>query len=123
MVAGIRTSAEIVIVNRLSLAGFGAGFGLIGVGVLVVARDLLKNRLLSNLGAALVFGGAGMALLLPIPASFAASGVLSRAGYQVCKALSEPSFKLTRTAWVRPPSACRSQRVDMSRRPPRRTGD
>jgi len=115
MIQAIHTSAEVVMVNRLHIAGLGAGLGLIGTALMIITGEFLQHARLTRWASALMVAGAALALVLPLPASLCAHYVLSSSGYETCAALSEPSFKLSRTAWVRDAETCRKA-VD-ARRP------
>ena len=106
MLSGMLKLDPVVIVDRLALAGCGAGLGMLGAALVVISGDFLRSRRLTQASFAILLTGGLLTVLLPLPASLAASGYLARSGYITCRELTEPSFKLSRTAWVRSADAC-----------------
>jgi len=110
MIRAIQNSEPSVIVDRLAIAACGAGIGMLGAALVVIAGDFLKSPILMKWAAVLFIGGGLLTIALPLPISMVASAYLSESGYVVCRELTEPSFKLSRTAWVRNESTCRKSR-------------
>jgi len=110
MTRAIQTSAPSIVIDRLAIAAGAAGVGMLGAALVVIAGDFLRSPILMKCAAALFFGGGILTIALPLPVSFLASSHLSKSGYVVCPELTEPSFKLSRTLWVRDESVCRDSR-------------
>ncbi len=106
MIMSIQELAPVVIVNRGALAAIGAGIGLLGAALVVVAGDFLENSRLMQWGASALAVGAILTILIPFPAAFIAGRMLEERGYSECSALTAFGFRFSRVAWVRDPSAC-----------------